>query len=117
MPFGVVCVLVSWLFLLVVVRPDDIQSIPVVFYERGGALGKRNIAVIVLTLSVIALFVCFSFFADVFGDIGIISLCFVTIMFGSGLLSEVTSLTNYTFPTAIDRSMINDSSPCKGRLQ
>lgn len=88
-PFGVVCVLVSWLFLLVVVRPDDIQSIPVVFYERGGALGKRNIAVIVLTLSVIALFVGFSFIADVFGDIGIISLCFVTIMFGSGLLSEV----------------------------
>ena len=42
-----------------------------------------------LTLFTLVLFAFFTYLKPVFGDIGIVSLCFVAIMFGSGMLSEV----------------------------
>jgi phosphate transporter len=71
------------------VEPNDLQSIPAIVYERGNVLSKKNITVMSLTLFTLVLFAFFSYLKPVFGDIGIVSLCFVAIMFGSGMLSEV----------------------------
>eukprot|EP01034_Spumella_vulgaris_P023241 gene23241-29445_t len=89
-PFCVLCTVLAWMFLVVTVRPDDITAIPVIVYERKKkAFGRRNIAVVVLSLLTIVLFASFSALSEVFGDIGIVALCFVVVMFGTGMLSEV----------------------------
>lgn len=46
-------------------------------------------AVMVLSLLTIVLFATSALTSEIFGDIAIISLCFVAVMFGSGMLSEV----------------------------
>ena len=89
LPFSIINVIVAWLFILLVIQPDDITSIPIIVYERGSFLGKKNIAVIVLSLLTIIMFASFKDIEHIFGDIGIVAMCFVTIMFGSGILSEV----------------------------
>jgi phosphate transporter len=71
------------------VQPDDIQSIPVIVYERGNAFGKKNLTIMILSLITLIMFALFQNFKSVFGDISIVSLMFVFIMFGSGMLSEV----------------------------
>lgn len=94
-PFGLVCVLLTWMTLIVVVAPTDISSIPVVVYERDKPpLSKRSIVVISITLIVIVLFASFGAVKPFFGDIGIVAILFVTVMFGSGLLSEVSPVTD-----------------------
>jgi phosphate transporter len=80
---------VAWLIIIYFVQPDDIQSIPAIVYERGNAFSKRNVTVMSLTIFTLLLFAFFTYLKPVFGDIGIVSLCFVAIMFGSGMLSEV----------------------------
>eukprot|EP01038_Epipyxis_sp_PR26KG_P009656 gene9656-12998_t len=90
LPFCIVGVLVSWVIIILIVKPDDIKIIPVIPYERGvNVFGKRNLAVITLTLLTMLLFAFFSYTQFIFGDIGIVSLCFVSVMYGSGILSEV----------------------------
>ncbi len=89
-PFCTFCTVFAWAFLIVVVKPDDITAIPVIVYERKKAFGRRNIAVVVLSLFTIMLFASFSYLQPYFGDIGIVSLVFVVAMFGTGMLSEVS---------------------------
>lgn len=72
-----------------IIKPNDIDSIPLVVYERGNVFGRRNVAVILSSLLTICLFATSSWTKDAFGDISIISLCFVAFMFGSGILTEV----------------------------
>lgn len=93
-PFCVICTIIAWLLILILVEPDDISSIPIIVYERGDILGRRNITVMVLSFTTLLIFAFFEYFKPYFGDIGIVSLCFVTIMFGSGMLSEVNSHKN-----------------------
>jgi hypothetical protein len=71
-------------------KPDDIDVIPLVVYEKGNMFGKRNSAVVVSSLLAICLFATSSWWKKTFGDISIISLSFVAYMFGSGVLTEVT---------------------------
>lgn len=128
LPFCVICTILSWLMIIAMVKPDDLQSIPVIVYERNNVFTKRNIAVIALSLLTIILFAFFQTVRGTFGDIAIIALgenqwiqlklnlkylqflsssylhfiaslnadcavrvClgFVTVMFGTGMLSEV----------------------------
>lgn len=71
-------------------KPDDISSVPVIVYERNNKIfGKRNSTVIFLTLVAILMFATSSFTKQIFGDISIISLTFVAVMFGTGMLTEV----------------------------
>ena len=88
-PFCIICTVLSWLFIILVINPNDITCVPVIVYERGRQLGKRDIAIISLSLFTIILFSGFNYLKEIFGDIGIISLCFVSFMFGTGMLSEV----------------------------
>ncbi|KAJ1432819.1 Sodium:sulfate symporter transmembrane region-domain-containing protein [Ochromonadaceae sp. CCMP2298] len=89
LPFCTVANIIAWLFLLVVMEPYDIKSIPIIVYERGNVLGKKNIAVLVLSLATITTFACFNIVEDIFGDIGIVACIFIGIIFGSGILTEV----------------------------
>ena len=81
--------LLAWVYLLAVVKPDDIKSIPIIVYERGTVFGARNITVVVTSLFTILLFANFRYVEGIFGDIGIVAAVYVAFMFGSGILSEV----------------------------
>jgi phosphate transporter len=89
MPFSLICTFICWLLIIVVETPDDVSSIPVIVYERSTVIGKRNMTVMAVSLITILLFATSSLTSHIFGDIAIISLCFVALMFGSGMLSEV----------------------------
>ncbi len=70
-------------------QPDDVQSIPIIVYERGNAFGKKNVTIMTLSVITLVLFALFQNFKFFFGDIAIVSLIFVFTMFGTGMLSEV----------------------------
>ena len=89
LPFGVLCTILCWLLIVLIERPDDVSSIPAIVYDRNTVIGKRNLAVVGLSLFTIILFATSSLTDEIFGDISIISLSFVAVMFGSGMLSEV----------------------------
>ena len=89
LPFCVLNTLIAWAYLIIVIKPDDITSIPLIVYERGTVLGKRNITVIVTSLLTILLFANFTYVEYFFGEIGIVAAIYVAFMFGSGILSEV----------------------------
>jgi phosphate transporter len=89
MPFCLLCVTIAWVLIILIMKPYDIKNIPVVVYERGNVFGKRNTTVIVLSLLTIVLFATSTWTLDTFGDIAIISLGFVAVMFGTGMLTEV----------------------------
>jgi hypothetical protein len=76
---------------ILVINPNDVKSVPVIVYERDRHIGRRDTAIIVLSLLTIILFASFYYFMNIFGDIGILSLCFVAVMFGTGMLSEVAT--------------------------
>ena len=91
-PFCIVCTILSWCFIITFIKPDDLDHIPIVVYELKNVYSRRNTAVIILSLTTMILFAASSlkiFKEQIFGDIGIISLCYAFIMFGSGMLSEV----------------------------
>ena len=88
-PFSLICTVICWLLIIVVEKPNDITSIPVIVYDRNSVVGKRNMTVMIISLFTILLFATSSLTSHIFGDIAIISLCFVAFMFGSGMLSEV----------------------------
>ncbi len=70
-------------------KPDDVKAIPIIVYERGNVFSKRNVMIMVCSIITLILFASFSSLKSVFGDIGIVALGFVTLMFGTGILSEV----------------------------
>lgn len=89
LPFSLISTVICWLLIVVVEKPDDVSSIPVIVYERSSVIGKRNVTVMVLSLLTIVLFATSALTTEIFGDIAIISLCYVAVMFGSGMLTEV----------------------------
>jgi phosphate transporter len=88
-PFCTTCVLLSWAFLIQVVNPDDIQAISAIVYERSNIWAPKNMFVMTTSLLTIVLFALSSLIIGDIGDIGIISLLFIAVMYGSGTLSEV----------------------------
>jgi len=76
--------------LIVVCKPDDVQRIPVIVYERDQkAFSKRNVVVLCLSFVTVVLFAASSYLKTEIGDISTISLVFVATIFGSGMLTEV----------------------------
>lgn len=109
LPFCVVCTLLCWVLIILVVKPDDVDMIPIIVYERSNnVFGKRNIAVILLSLMTILLFATNSGSHSAFGDIGVIALCFVFVMFGTGILSEVRAF-SYLFVLCVSNYFCFDS--------
>ena len=91
-PFCSVCVFVSWCIILAIIDPDDVDTIPVIVYERGNIYGAKNMVVMASSLVTILLFATSSLTENFFGDIGTISILYVVFMYGSGILSEVEYL-------------------------
>lgn len=92
LPFCGALTVIAWLLIIVLIRPDDLSAIPIIVYERSNVVfTKRNVAVMVLSLLTIVLFAVFQLplVRGTFGDIAIIALGFVTLIFGTGMLSEV----------------------------
>jgi len=90
LPFCTIGVIISWMLIIAIIKPTDITSIPVIVYDtKSFVLGKRNSLVIGCSALTILLFATSSYTMQIFGDIGIISLCFVGFMFGTGILTEV----------------------------
>lgn len=91
-PFCVLGVLLSWFLLILLVRPDDVETIPAVLLSEGsGEISKKRNFAVIAFCSVIVFLLAFSQLLKPYvGDIGIISLTFLVLMFGSGILTEVS---------------------------
>ena len=88
-PFCSLCVFLSWIYLMISINPDDVKHISTIVYERKNAFSNKNMVVMTLSIVTIVLFAASSLIVEEIGDIGMISLIFVSIMFGSGILTEV----------------------------
>lgn len=96
-PFCILGVFLSWLMLLIFVQPDDVNVIPPVVIKEGNAeiSAKRNVAVIAFCAVIVVLLASSEVLKPYVGDIGILSLSFLVLMFGSGILTEVYALNIY----------------------
>ena len=88
LPFCVLGVFVAWCLLCIIVRPTDVDHIPMIVYSRGDVLSRKNVFIVSLTLLTIFGWSTIGATQDFFGDLGIIALLFIVIAFGSGILSE-----------------------------
>ena len=80
---------------MVCVRPDDVDTIPAVVYKLKGSAEmteKRNIAVVAFCTVIVCLLASSQLWKPYVGDIGILSLSFLVLMFGSGILTEVNKM-------------------------
>ena len=103
LPFGLTCTLCAWALIILIVKPDDVDVIPLVVYERGSVFGRRNLLVMTSSLAAVCLFATSSLTKGSFGDISIISLSFCAFMFGTGILTEVENICS----VPIYRSSVN----------
>ena len=87
-PLCVLSTVLCWLWIIVVLKPNDVKSIPLVIYEDDTPIRKSAI-VCFLSLVTILLWASSSWSKQYFGDLGIISLLFMGIIFGTGVLTEV----------------------------
>jgi len=71
------------------VKPYDVVAIPIVTYNTNNSFSKKNALLLAMCITTILLFSTSSLTSEIFGDISIISLLFVGIIFGTGMLSEV----------------------------
>lgn len=89
-PFGSICVLLSWMALCFIMQPYDVKSIPIVVYDRENRMNKKNLTVLILASLTMIAFSTFEYtLKGIFGDIAMVALIYVALMFGSGLLTEV----------------------------
>ena len=90
-PFCVLGVLLSWFMLILIVRPDDVEIIPAVVHKEGSSeiSERRNYAVVAFCTAIVLLLAFSQLLEPYVGDIGILSLSFLVLMFGSGILTEV----------------------------
>ncbi|KAL3668682.1 hypothetical protein V7S43_005978 [Phytophthora oleae] len=87
-PFCTVGTILCWAFLLWVMDPQDATYIPQIVYDQKQKISSLHVVVISMTLLTIFLWASFSVTSTTFGDLGIISMMFMFIMFGTGMLSQ-----------------------------
>ncbi|KAE9049053.1 hypothetical protein PR003_g641 [Phytophthora rubi] len=87
-PFCTVGTILCWLFLLWVMDPQDATYIPQIVYDQKQKISSLHVVVVSMTLLTIFLWASFSVTSATFGDLGIISMMFMFIMFGTGMLSQ-----------------------------
>lgn len=90
LPFCIVCTIATWVFMIQMIDPSDVPSIPFVVNETDTSVStKKSTIIIVLSGITVLMFATSSMTNFVFGDISIISLGYVALMFGTGMLTEV----------------------------
>ncbi|TDH67603.1 hypothetical protein CCR75_000085 [Bremia lactucae] len=87
-PFCTVGTILCWAFLLWVMEPSDATYIPQIVYDQKQTISSLHVVVVSMTLMTIFLWASFSVTSASFGDLGIISMMFMFIMFGTGMLSQ-----------------------------
>jgi len=87
-PFCVIGVVLTWLMLILILQPNDVDKIPPIMNKMGKLLSYRNTIVMGLSLGTIILWSTISYTHPFFGDLGTISLIFMGLMFGSGILTQ-----------------------------
>jgi phosphate transporter len=90
-PFSIIGTILSWLLINFVTHKDEtIRRIPVVVVDLESKLfTTKNIVIMSTSLLACFLFAGFGLFSEYLGDIGIVSLCYMVFMFGSGILTDV----------------------------
>lgn len=86
-PYALCGTLITW-FIINIYYPVDIPRIPIVVYDDQ-PLSTKSMVIIAVSCITCCLFAAFALFKDDLGDIGIVSLCYMVFMYGSGLLTEV----------------------------
>jgi phosphate transporter len=87
-PFCTISTVFCWMFLLWVFEPKDARYIPQIVYDQKQKVTSMHVSIIALTLLTIFLWATLSFTGPTFGDLGIISLMLMFILFGTGMLSQ-----------------------------
>jgi hypothetical protein len=94
-------------------QPYDVKSIPIVVYDRENRMNKKNITVLVLASVTMIAFSTFEYtLKGIFGDIAMVALVYIAIMFGSGLLTEVPSHSAYDSSSRSLTSIPSPGTPC-----
>lgn len=90
-PFAILGTLISWFVITYITHVDnEVKKIPIVVVDlENRLLTTKNLVIMSTSLLTCFLFASFSLFSDYFGDIGVISLCYMGFMFGTGILTEV----------------------------
>ena len=89
LPFCVICVTICWGMIVYVFNPNDVKSIPVIAYEADEHGEKRRLVTLLVCVVCVILFATSFTTTSIFGDIGIISMTFLSVIFGSGMLSTL----------------------------
>jgi len=89
LPFCLVCTVASWVFMIQMIDPSDVPSIPFVVNDSDSVSTKKSRIIILLSGIAVLMFATSSMTNSIFGDISIISLGYVALMFGTGMLTEV----------------------------
>jgi len=68
LPFCLICIFVAWVLIIVIIKPDDVPTIPVIVHDRTEVFGKKNTVVMALSLVTIVLFATSLLLKGVFGS-------------------------------------------------
>jgi phosphate transporter len=84
-------VLAAWVLLIYIIKPDDVKTIPIIVYEskESGISNIKKCVILSITVLCIIGFATSSWTNNIFGDVSIISILYMAIMFGTGLLTEI----------------------------
>ena len=89
-PFGLLGTLISWLIIMYIYPPTNVNKIPVVVIDlESSKITTKSFIVIIVSLITCVMFASFTYFKSIFGGIGIVALSYIVFMYGTGLLSEV----------------------------
>jgi phosphate transporter len=91
-PYGLVCLLSTWAYLVYVMRPRDVAEVPDIVYEQP-PLGRMHVAVLLTTVVTIVGWCTLQATKPVFGSMGIVGLVPLVALFGSGILTKDDLLT------------------------
>lgn len=70
-PFCSFSTVLCWLYLLKMLKPEDIRCIPQIVYDQTKPVDRVHLCVMTLTLVTIAMWATFSFWlSGTFGDLG-----------------------------------------------
>ena len=89
-PLASVLTFVSWALICFMYPSGEVTTIPFVIYDRENrVLSARNVIVLMISFLTLVSFASFDAFKPFFGDVGMVALLYATIMFGSGILTEL----------------------------
>eukprot|EP00941_MAST-03F_sp_MAST-3F-sp1_P002607 g2607.t1 len=83
-------VAIAWIFIMIVIRPNDLDQIPPLILTNQQKLSLRDYIALLCSFFTVILWATFAFspIRLLFGDLSIIAMIFIVAMFGAGVLTE-----------------------------